>query len=193
MARLIKHTIKHQAATNAPVTIPYNSTEKLDTYRFWVVLNDLVLSSLRFVGRRRNVTFQDYIEKHQEAHAELEYLEEAVPPSKKVTDFLNGIEMWKVSCQTNGKYVTEQSRGHPRFRQLKVDLGVCLPTSGQAQRDHETPAASTVSDLGMGGVSQNPSHSSPAARQLEFDGVASHAQVSGNDSSTFDPKNLHEI
>ena len=50
------------------------------------------LSSSQFTGHRRNWTFQHYVQAHQEAHAELDLVGEAVPETKKVQDFLANIK-----------------------------------------------------------------------------------------------------
>ncbi|MBV5346056.1 MAG: hypothetical protein JZU63_11395, partial [Rhodoferax sp.] len=44
------------------------------------------LGASQFTGHRRNWTFQHYVQAHQEAHAELELVGEAVPETKKVQD-----------------------------------------------------------------------------------------------------------
>lgn len=43
-------------------------------------------------GPRRNFQFHDYVERHQNAYNELEACDEPVPETKKVTDFLAGIQ-----------------------------------------------------------------------------------------------------
>ena len=50
------------------------------------------LGSSQFTGHRRNWTFQHYVQAHQEAHAELDLVGEAVPETKKVQDFLANIK-----------------------------------------------------------------------------------------------------
>ena len=45
-----------------------------------------------FQGNRRGYTFANYVTIHQEAHNELLDLDEPVAESKKVTDFLAGIQ-----------------------------------------------------------------------------------------------------
>jgi hypothetical protein len=50
------------------------------------------MASASFRGQRRGYTFDNYVSIHQEAHNELLDLEEEVPESKKVTDFLRGIQ-----------------------------------------------------------------------------------------------------
>ena len=50
------------------------------------------LSSSQYTGHRRNWTFQHYVQAHQEAHAELDLVGEAVPETKKVQDFLANIK-----------------------------------------------------------------------------------------------------
>jgi hypothetical protein len=49
------------------------------------------ISSAKYSGQRRNFTFDQYVEIHQAAYNTLEELDEAVPETKKVTDFLAGI------------------------------------------------------------------------------------------------------
>jgi len=50
------------------------------------------LASATYHGERRGFTFDNYIAIHQEAHNELLDLDEPVSESKKVTDFLKGIQ-----------------------------------------------------------------------------------------------------
>ncbi len=50
------------------------------------------LGASQFTGHRRNWMFQHYVQAHQEAHAELELVGEAVPETKKVQDFLANIK-----------------------------------------------------------------------------------------------------
>ena len=50
------------------------------------------LGSSQFTGHRRNWTFQHYVQAHQEAHAELDLVCEAVLETKKVQDFLAKIK-----------------------------------------------------------------------------------------------------
>jgi hypothetical protein len=47
--------------------------------------------SARYSGQKRTFTFDNYLEAHQEAHNTLADLDEPVPETKKVTDFLAGI------------------------------------------------------------------------------------------------------
>jgi hypothetical protein len=49
------------------------------------------MASCAFHGQRRGFTFDNYVLIHQDAHNKLFNLEEVVPESKKVTDFLKGI------------------------------------------------------------------------------------------------------
>jgi hypothetical protein len=48
------------------------------------------MASSAFRGQRRGFTFDNYVLIHQDAHNELFDLEEVVPESKKVNDFLMG-------------------------------------------------------------------------------------------------------
>ena len=50
------------------------------------------LSTLRYDGPKKNWTFDQYVAAHLRAHNELEYCKEPVPETKKVKDFLDGIE-----------------------------------------------------------------------------------------------------
>ena len=50
-----------------------------------------MISDARFTGVGTRYTFDDYIAAHQKGHNELERLNEPVPETKKVTDFLAGI------------------------------------------------------------------------------------------------------
>ena len=49
------------------------------------------LNTATYKGERPNWTFAQYVAKHQAAHNELEICGEAVPETKKVTDFIHGI------------------------------------------------------------------------------------------------------
>jgi hypothetical protein len=49
------------------------------------------IASARFNGQKRGFTFDTYVELHQTAYNTLSELNEAVPETKKVTDFLAGI------------------------------------------------------------------------------------------------------
>jgi len=49
------------------------------------------IATARYSGQKRQFTFDQYVEMHQEAHNTLADLQETVPENKKVTDFLSGI------------------------------------------------------------------------------------------------------
>jgi len=49
------------------------------------------IASCRYSGQKRAFTFDNYVEAHQDAHNTLADLNEPVPETKKVTDFLAGI------------------------------------------------------------------------------------------------------
>ena len=49
------------------------------------------IESTQYSGPRRNFTFQQYVVKHSDAHSELEECDEAMPESRKVSIFLDGI------------------------------------------------------------------------------------------------------
>jgi hypothetical protein len=49
------------------------------------------IASARYSGQKRQFSFDNYVEMHQEAHNTLADLDEPVPETKKVTDFLAGI------------------------------------------------------------------------------------------------------
>ena len=49
------------------------------------------IASAKYSGQKRNFTFDQYVEIHQAAYNTLADLDEAVPETKKVTDFLAGI------------------------------------------------------------------------------------------------------
>lgn len=49
------------------------------------------IAAARFSGQKRNFTFDNYVEQHQDGHNTLADLDEPVPETKKVTDFLSGI------------------------------------------------------------------------------------------------------
>jgi hypothetical protein len=49
------------------------------------------LSNARYCGERRNFAFSNYVQIHQDGHNEVLELEESVPETKKVQDFLSSI------------------------------------------------------------------------------------------------------
>jgi hypothetical protein len=49
------------------------------------------IASARYNGHKKTFTFDNYVEMHQNAHNTLSELDEPVPETKKVTDFLAGI------------------------------------------------------------------------------------------------------
>jgi len=49
------------------------------------------IAAARFSGQKRNFTFDNYVEQHQDGHNTLADLDEPIPETKKVTDFLSGI------------------------------------------------------------------------------------------------------
>jgi len=55
------------------------------------------IASARYSGQKRQFSFDSYVEIHQEAHNTLSDLEEPVPETKKVTDFLAGITDTRLS------------------------------------------------------------------------------------------------
>ncbi len=55
------------------------------------------ISSAKYSGQKRNFTFDQYVEMHQAAYNTLAELNEAVPETKKVADFLAGITDTKLS------------------------------------------------------------------------------------------------
>jgi len=68
------------------------------------------ISAAVFRGTRRNFTFQDYINIHAKAHEGIKHCtggEETIPESKKVTDFLSGIQDSEMSAALNVVYGDE--------------------------------------------------------------------------------------
>lgn len=55
------------------------------------------IASARYTGQKRGFTFDTYVELHQSAHNTLAELNEPVPETKKVTDFLAGISDPRIS------------------------------------------------------------------------------------------------
>jgi len=55
------------------------------------------ISSAKYSGQKRNLTFDQYVEMHQVAYNTLAELNEAVPETKKVADFLARITDTKLS------------------------------------------------------------------------------------------------
>lgn len=67
------------------------------------------IATARYSGPRRNWNFQNYVERHQGGHNELADLNEPVPETKKVTDFLSGITDSRL---TNAKDIV---LGNPQY------------------------------------------------------------------------------
>lgn len=99
-------------------------------------------------GARKHFTFADYVEIHQNAHNELEDCDEAMPASKKVTDFLKGI--------------TDPS--------LAIGIGIIisrpemLSDFGETQKFLGTYTSSTATHASAGGGKRNLSETGTGGR-----------------------------
>jgi hypothetical protein len=58
---------------------------------YLLYVDNAKISSAHYSRQKRTFTFDNYVEAHQEAHKTLADLNEPVPETKKVTDFLAGI------------------------------------------------------------------------------------------------------
>jgi hypothetical protein len=100
------------------------------------------MSSSAFRGQRRGFTFDNYVSIHQDAHNELFDLEEVVAESKKVTDFLKGIQDPHL---TVGKQIV---LGDPlkmgNFEMCQQYLGTLIQnTNAQSKTERNVSSAST--------------------------------------------------
>ena len=109
------------------------------------------LASASYRGLRRGFTYDNYVRVHQDAHNELLELNEPVPESKKVTDFLRGIQD---SALQNGK---DFALGDPAkmatFEACQQYLGTLILNRGiQAKSERNV---SSVHRNGQGGSTGN--------------------------------------
>ena len=109
------------------------------------------LTASVYRGARRGYTYDNYVSVHQEAHNELLDLEEPVPETKKVTDFLKGIQDPVLAV---GKTVV---LGDPikmsDFQECQQYLGTIVQNTGnQAKLERNVSAARTGNGGGGGGL-----------------------------------------
>ena len=65
------------------------------------------LSNVQYTGEKNNFTFENYVNVHQKAYAELEHYNEPVLPMKQVRDFLSGIKDRQLKAATAVVRATE--------------------------------------------------------------------------------------
>jgi hypothetical protein len=109
------------------------------------------LNASVYRGARRGYTYDNYVSVHQEAHNELLDLEEPVPETKKVTDFLKGIQDPVLAV---GKTVV---LGDPikmsDFQECQQYLGTIVQNTGnQAKLERNVSAARTGNGGGGSGL-----------------------------------------
>jgi hypothetical protein len=103
------------------------------------------ISSLVYRGPRRGFNFDHYVTEHQKAHNELSQLEEAVPESKKVTDFLKGIQDPSLSVAKT--VVLADPTKMEDFQACQLYLGTCVQNAA-AQAKSERHIHSVERDGG---------------------------------------------
>jgi hypothetical protein len=107
------------------------------------------LANATYRGTRRGFTFDNYIAVHQEAHNELLDLDEPVPESKKVTDFLKGIQ--DSSLQIGKTVILADPKKMGDFEECQQYLGTLVQnTATQAKMDRNVSSVRTDED-GSGG------------------------------------------
>jgi hypothetical protein len=98
------------------------------------------LAQARYRGERRNFEFGNYVQIHQDAHNELLDLEEPVPETKKVQDFLSGI--LDARLQTGKDIVLGTPLYLQDFEECQQYLSTLVSnTSTQAKNDRHIGAA----------------------------------------------------
>ena len=106
------------------------------------------IESARYTGPKRNWTFDNYIERHVSAHAELAELGEPVPEGKKVTDFLKGISAANLE---NGKDIVLSTLTYrENFEQCQQYLNGLVASKAQ-QAKIERAVAKIETDKGPKG------------------------------------------
>jgi hypothetical protein len=98
------------------------------------------LAQARYRGERRNFEFGNYVQIHQDAHNELLDLEEPVPETKKVQDFLSGI--LDARLQTGKDIVLGTAIYLQDFEECQQYLSTLVSnTSTQAKNDRHIGSA----------------------------------------------------
>jgi hypothetical protein len=106
------------------------------------------ISSATFRGQRRGFNFDNYISIHLDGHNELIDLEEPVPESKKVTDFLKGIQA--PGLEVGKQVILGDATKMGNFKECQQFLSTLLNNSG-AQAQLERNVSSVHSNRGGGG------------------------------------------
>jgi hypothetical protein len=104
------------------------------------------MSSYR--GPRRGYSFANYVSLHQEAHNELLDLDEPVPETKKVTDFLKGIQ--DPALAVGKSIVLGDPLKMSDFEECQQYLGTLIQNTG-VQAKLERNVSSTHTNGGGGG------------------------------------------
>ena len=110
------------------------------------------MTSAAYRGQRRGYTFDNYVSVHQEAHNELFDLEVEVPESKKVTDFLKGIQ--DPQLQVGKQIVLGDPKKMGNFEECQQYLGTLIQNTG-IQAKMERNVSSVRSNGGGGGNSNS--------------------------------------
>ena len=110
------------------------------------------MTSAAYRGQRRGYTFDNYVSIHQEAHNELLDLEEEVPESKKVTDFLKGIQ--DPQLQVGKQIILGDPKKMGNFEECQQYLGTLIQNTG-VQAKMERNVSSVRSNGGGGGNSNS--------------------------------------
>jgi hypothetical protein len=99
------------------------------------------LSGARYRGDRRNFDFSHYVQMHQDGHNELLELEEPVPETKKVQDFLTGILDQKL--QVGKDIILATPKYLQDFEECQQYLSTLVSNStAQAKNDRAVGSAS---------------------------------------------------
>jgi hypothetical protein len=110
------------------------------------------ISSATFCGQRRGFTFDNHISIHQDAHSELLDLEEPVPESKKVTDFLKGIQA--PGLEVGKQVILGDAVKMGNFKECQQFLSTLLNNSGaQAKLEFNVSSVKTAGGGGGGNTS----------------------------------------
>ena len=106
------------------------------------------LNTSSYRGPRRGYSFANYVSLHQEAHNELLDLDEPVPETKKVTDFLKGIQ--DTALAVGKSIVLGDPLKMSDFEECQQYLGTLIQNTG-VQAKLERNVSSTHTDGGGGG------------------------------------------
>lgn len=107
------------------------------------------MSSAVFRGQRRGFTFANYVSVHQDAHNELLDLEEEVPETKKVADFIKGIN--DPQLQVGKQIILGDPVKMGNFEQCQQYLGTLIENSGtQAKMERNVASTQRIGGGGKG-------------------------------------------